>query len=259
MRSLTGFFVAMLLVAPVSGQAVGTAAPNFALQDLTNQTVQLSDHQGKVVVLFFFGYNCPLCLASAPSLNQNLYDLYDSDPNFVMLGLDTWNGSLAQVSSFQSRSGARYTLLQKGGDYSTAVSITYDRLMVIDAGGVIRFKGARTAANDLNDAKTVVADLLSALTDTEEATLPGTTTLAQNYPNPFNPTTQIDFTLGTSGPAQLAVYNLLGQEVAVLADGLFPAGDHRATLDASALPSGLYLYRLTTATHTETRTMTLLR
>ncbi|MBK6911963.1 MAG: T9SS type A sorting domain-containing protein [bacterium] len=67
-----------------------------------------------------------------------------------------------------------------------------------------------------------------------------------NYPNPFNPTTQIEFKLDAAAEITLSVFNLLGQEVAVLARGTYDAGQHSLAFDAAALPSGLYLARLDT-------------
>jgi hypothetical protein len=73
---------------------------------------------------------------------------------------------------------------------------------------------------------------------------PQTYELSQNYPNPFNPTTQITFSVPREGYAKLTVYNAIGQEVAVLADGNFGAGTYRVAFDAASLPSGSYFYRI---------------
>jgi hypothetical protein len=68
--------------------------------------------------------------------------------------------------------------------------------------------------------------------------------LSKNYPNPFNPQTTIEFTLLETVPVKLQVYNVLGQNVATLANGTLTAGMHRINFNASALPSGLYFYEL---------------
>lgn len=68
--------------------------------------------------------------------------------------------------------------------------------------------------------------------------------LCQNYPNPFNPLTTIRYGLPQKSVVRLAVYNLLGQEVAVLVQGEQAAGFHEVKFEAPALASGIYLYRL---------------
>lgn len=75
--------------------------------------------------------------------------------------------------------------------------------------------------------------------------VPRTLTLLQNYPNPFNPVTTIAFTVPESGRAVVRVFNLLGQQVAVLHDAVAEAGRlHEVRLDASGLSTGLYVYTL---------------
>jgi len=68
--------------------------------------------------------------------------------------------------------------------------------------------------------------------------------LAQNYPNPFNPITLIRFSVREAGPVTLKVYDVLGTEVAELADRRFEAGTHELIFDASVLASGIYLLRI---------------
>lgn len=87
--------------------------------------------------------------------------------------------------------------------------------------------------------------------------VPHTVALAQNYPNPFNPTTVIPFEITQAGTVSLTVYNVLGQEVARLAEGVLSAGHYEATFDAASLPSGTYLYRLEAAGFTQVRAMLL--
>jgi hypothetical protein len=74
--------------------------------------------------------------------------------------------------------------------------------------------------------------------------IPANFTLAQNYPNPFNPTTQIAYSVPKSSLVSLKVYNLLGQEVATLFNGMQQAGNYVAEFNGTGLSSGVYIYRL---------------
>ena len=66
-------------------------------------------------------------------------------------------------------------------------------------------------------------------------------------PNPVREAGAVSFSLLVAADVRVAVYDVLGREVAVLARGTFEAGAHRAPLDAAALPAGAYVVRLTTA------------
>jgi hypothetical protein len=69
--------------------------------------------------------------------------------------------------------------------------------------------------------------------------------LLRNYPNPFNPATNMQFSVPQDGYASLKVYNMLGQEVATLFDGMAQAGHYiSATFDGSRFASGVYFSRL---------------
>jgi hypothetical protein len=92
-----------------------------------------------------------------------------------------------------------------------------------------------------------------------QTTAPNTFALSQNYPNPFNPTTTINFSLSASAHSRLAVYNELGEEVAVLVDGMQSAGIHTVMFNAKGLSSGVYFYRLTAAGHIQTGRMNLVK
>jgi hypothetical protein len=69
--------------------------------------------------------------------------------------------------------------------------------------------------------------------------------LYRNFPNPFNPTTELRFTVPVTGLATLKVYNLLGQNVAALYNGIAQAGEYVSVVfNAASLPSGVYYARL---------------
>lgn len=83
--------------------------------------------------------------------------------------------------------------------------------------------------------------------------------LEQNVPNPFNPKTEIRWTMDVGRRARLSVYDLLGREVIVLADGVYAQGRHSVRFDASNLASGVYIYRLESGGQVETRKMVLIK
>jgi hypothetical protein len=93
----------------------------------------------------------------------------------------------------------------------------------------------------------------SMLTSARGGNRPLDYSLEQNYPNPFNPTTFIRFTLPSRGQVTLKLYDLLGREVATLAEGEKDAGVHTVRVDATRLASGTYLYRLTSPGHDDTK------
>ncbi len=69
--------------------------------------------------------------------------------------------------------------------------------------------------------------------------------LSQNYPNPFNPTTTINYTLGSSGPVTLQIFNMLGQEVKTIVKNVYQeTGGYKVQVDMKGLSSGIYVYQL---------------
>jgi len=84
-------------------------------------------------------------------------------------------------------------------------------------------------------------------------------TLNQNYPNPFNPSTSIEFQLPKEAFVTLKVYNILGVEIATLVNEQKPAGVHKINFNASGLPSGMYIYKISAGNFEHTRKMMLLK
>lgn len=88
---------------------------------------------------------------------------------------------------------------------------------------------------------------------------PAETVLYQNYPNPFNPGSEIRFQISRISSVRLAVYDLLGREVAVLVNEKKAPGSYVVRFDAMGLASGVYIYRLTDGQSTIARRMLLLK
>jgi hypothetical protein len=99
----------------------------------------------------------------------------------------------------------------------------------------------------------------TAPTGVTTADLPQRTVLYQNYPNPFNPNSDIRYQISEFGTVRLAVYDLLGREVAVLVDENKAPGTYQVRFDGSALASGMYFCRMRSGAFTQTITLTLVR
>jgi len=92
-----------------------------------------------------------------------------------------------------------------------------------------------------------------------EIELPSVYTLEQNYPNPFNPSTKISYTIPEDGFVKLAVYNLLGEEIASLVNGIQKADKYEVNFDAAGLSSGIYIYKIETTNFAASRKLVLMK
>ncbi len=126
-------------------------------------------------------------------------------------------------------------------DRATAAATAYVyRLRSVDLGGV------------RHDVATVEAT-------TADVAAPLSWQLSEAQPNPFNPSTELLYQVGTAGPVRLVVFDALGREVAMLVNRPQAAGAYRVRFDGAALPSGLYVARLTGPGFVQTRTMSLVK
>ena len=121
------------------------------------------------------------------------------------------------------------------------------------------FESGIIAVSSMDYGLYILAPSLSVGVSTESEELPAEVALLGNYPNPFNPETTISYALPQGSKMRLAVYDLLGHEVAVLVDASQPAGQHTVRFDGGDLPSGSYVYRLQVGEEVVARTMTLVK
>jgi hypothetical protein len=122
------------------------------------------------------------------------------------------------------------------------------RYTMCSESGYIDFFAARTEPDSLWDS----------VTSSRNPSVPSALDLSA-FPNPFNPSTEITITLPISSQVSLKMHNVLGREVAVLAEGSMTAGQHSIKLDGSLLPTGIYFCRLNGAQMQKTIKVVLLR
>ena len=96
-------------------------------------------------------------------------------------------------------------------------------------------------------------------TPTEPGVAVGAVTLFASRPNPVRTSAEVRFALAESADVTLAVYDALGRRVSVLASGVRPAGEHGVTFSATGLPGGVYVYRLTAGTSSQSRRLVVVR
>jgi hypothetical protein len=163
-----------------------------------------------------------------------LTSTYDGSRNILTCKTDEWAGS-AWVPSI-----------------GTTITDGYASVFVADAAGNSSgFWQFATLAFDYGGSPAGVPG--------EGAERPGSWELLQNYPNPFNPATTIRYGLPVEASVTLTVFDALGQQVAVLDDGVRSAGYHEVMFDGARLPSGVYFYRLRSGSFVETKKLILVR
>lgn len=184
-------------------------------------------------------------IASYPDIDTVLhlpFDVFDVEAE----GLRLYTVGSTGVGVFGLRGGSPY-LLGHGGRPGTMLAAHGDIVATSDGSSVHTYK-------------------IEGISDPSSAPsgMPRQFTLKQNYPNPFNAGTTIAFDLFRTVHVRLTVYNVLGQEVKRLIDGVEVIGPHSVTWNGDnnagdRVASGVYFYRFETSLRTETRKMLLLR
>ena len=144
----------------------------------------------------------------------------------------------------------RLTFVEGRGTTTDAHSYRYEDLLIPFGATRVRY---RLRQIDFDGAFSLSEEV------TVDLAVPDAVSLWTNYPNPFNPTTEIRYELPAAVEIRLAVYDLTGKQVAVLAAGFQEAGRYSVAFDGSLLASGIYMYRLETPAKVVVRQMTLLK
>jgi hypothetical protein len=130
---------------------------------------------------------------------------------------------------------------------------TFEEVLEID--GDVEFKSERVLSM-----VRIRSDRTTGIVRLESETIPEEMELGQNYPNPFNPATFIDFNLNKASDVRLLIYNINGKLIRNLLSGTFLAGAYRVEWDGMndkglQVASGIYIYRMATASYSQTKKM----
>jgi hypothetical protein len=213
-------------------------------------------------------------LAAAPVEDSKLYDikhLPKPDQNFSLpihfeatlsgdytFSVDDFSLSSSSELSFYDAQTGRIIPLNESFSYS----FSYETFRKINPDPVARLQSGLVMEKGTSGESRffiVGSGFMPTSVDGIQSDLPTELTLSQNFPNPFNPTSRIDYQLPAESYVRLSVFDLLGREVAVLVNDRMAPGSHFVNFDASALSSGVYMYRLQSGGQVITRKMTLVK
>jgi Secretion system C-terminal sorting domain len=125
--------------------------------------------------------------------------------------------------------------------------------------GMGKVKNVRTFPPTDAHTDLLISYNVTGLNDEISSYTPDDFLLSQNYPNPFNPSTKISWQSPVGSWQTLKIYDVLGKEIVTLIDEFKSAGKYEVDFDASGLPSGVYLYRMTAGSFTETKKIILVK
>ena len=151
--------------------------------------------------------------------------------------------STAQSPSAQPNSAVRF------GDY---IGIDYWKNRIVPI-----WTDERAGGFDTEAYTSIINTLVNVIP--VSTSVPDNYDLKQNYPNPFNPSTSIEFAIPVSGLVNIKVYDVLGKEVAQLVNEHLDAGTHKVIWNASALSSGIYVYKMISGGIEQTKRMMLVK
>ncbi|MBN1155310.1 T9SS type A sorting domain-containing protein, partial [candidate division KSB1 bacterium] len=170
----------------------------------------------------------------------------DYDTTYMWINPDPYAGEPAismadAVALTTMKSGFNTIRIEFGGSVGDGLEASFDELRL---------------GTSWSDVSSELEEYVAVLVD---EIVPTRYELSQNYPNPFNPTTNINYSLKQNGKVHLAVYDVLGREVAVLVNEAQYAGSHSVIFSGKDLSSGVYFYKLQAADEVFIKKMVLIK
>ena len=169
---------------------------------------------------------------------------FGSDANFQFHYTDV---------ELQSKNIDESTIQVKYWDTHTNVWTTINNANINSSNNTVTF-----STSDIGNFYILTGDSPTSV-ETPNDLIVETFTLEQNFPNPFNPTTSIKYQLSDVGFVTLKVYDVLGNEVALLVNEKKEVGSYEVSFDASKLSSGVYIYQLNVNEFINTKKMVLMK
>lgn len=196
-------------------------------------------------MIFVFGFNCHLCITSAPTVEEELITPYLGYADFVPVGVDIWDGSVSAVEEFMEDTGLDIPLLLMGSSFATDYSTVQDRIIVVDKSGNIAYKNSGAAGAVTHQVRPVLDEALgisapNALQDANAGLINATV-----QPNPVNDLATLSFELNEPGVIRAALLAVDGRYVGTIFNGYLQAGAHTLDFYTGDLQKGSYFARIT--------------
>lgn len=219
------------------------------------------DQQSKIVYAYDsngnpFSYYAGASLLTGQNFNVSAIDNQGS------------NNGVSIIPSFTKN--AKWSLLTGAVSKTTAgpgdVSLMFSAGPInINAGGFANAAFAIAIGGNLNELKNSINyakekyALIPEDDGSDPVVIPDSYSFAQNYPNPFSSFTRVEYGLPKEDYVSIKVYDALGREVALLKEGVMPAGKHYALFSGGTLPSGVYVVRIETPSFSSAKKMLLMK
>lgn len=204
----------------------------------------------------FYGHEFQASTLYGPKTEPTVDVLYSEIPGKVSGNWSYVWDAVSQVPYLLNFAGNRLTTF----DDTTSLAL---KCAYAKAGGLSGVMIWALGQDKVGSGQPLMDAVGKAMTRTTDVTAGGSVpvqyTLEQNFPNPFNPSTTLRFSLPERALVRLAVYSILGQEVATLVHGMQEAGIHDVRFDAAGLATGVYVCRLTAGGTVQSRKILLVR
>lgn len=136
------------------------AAPAFSIKTWDGDDLKLETYEDKVLVIWFFGSDCPPCKSIGPSVEEKLNKDFRGKGDYAIIGIDQWDRNNATVEGFMKITGIEFPLGAMGSGVAKDFETTYDRLVVVNKAGKIAYKADSRATNNIDDVVELVKGLI---------------------------------------------------------------------------------------------------
>lgn len=234
---------------------------------ITNIAIETQTQSGSVLTIKVYMNDPQL---AAPSKPQNIsVESYGGSRFQPAHPKINWNAN--QEPDMQV-SGAVYEIYRYAGTSGPSLIATVpynqtnyvDNIVNVGSGGLsiyykVKAKDTQNLSSVFSDVVTIGSSNFQEKRQQPIEQMPVKMEISQNFPNPFNPSTTIRYTITDGNFTSLKLYNMLGQEVAQIVNEYKNPGYYSVELNASNLPSGIYLYKLVSGNNVALKKMTLMK